>query len=97
MFTKERVRPLYRRLLDEELERAITALSRSTTDSPEYAKMLSSVERLYEMQDKVISTSVSKDTLYTVGANLLGIILILKHEFAHPVTSKALNFVIRPK
>ena len=97
MITKEKVRPLYQRLLDEELERVILAMNRTMPDSAEYAKMLSSVERLYEMKETKTSTSVSKDTLAIVGANLVGIFMILKHEFAHPITSKALSFVLRPR
>ena len=97
MFAKERVRPLYQRLLDAELERAINVLSKEMPDSDDYAKMLTSVERLYEMKDAKVSTSISKDTLAIVGANLVGIFMILKHEFAHPITSKALSFVLRPK
>lgn len=36
---------------------------------------------------------VSRDTLVLAGANLLGIILIVGHERAHVVTSKAIGFI----
>lgn len=38
---------------------------------------------------------VSPDTLLLVGANILGLILILNYEKMGIVTSKALNFVLR--
>jgi hypothetical protein len=36
---------------------------------------------------------LSKDTMVLAGANLLGIILIVGHERAHVVTSKAIGFI----
>lgn len=36
---------------------------------------------------------VSRDTLVLAGANLLGIVLIVGHERAHVVTSKAIGFI----
>ena len=38
---------------------------------------------------------ISPDTLLVVGANLLGIVLILKQEKIDIVSSKALNFVLK--
>ena len=47
------------------------------------------------MMDKEKPSSVSKDAMLTVGANLLGIVLIIKHEHVNVITSKALGLVIR--
>jgi len=38
---------------------------------------------------------ISPDTLATIGANLLGIMIIIGHERAHVVTSKALGFIMK--
>lgn len=38
---------------------------------------------------------ISPDVLLTVAANLVGIVLILKHEKIDIITSKALNFVLK--
>jgi hypothetical protein len=38
---------------------------------------------------------ISPDTLLVVGANLLGIVLILKQEKIDIISSKALNFVLK--
>lgn len=38
---------------------------------------------------------ISPDTVLIVGGNLLGIILILKHEQLDIITSKAIGFVLR--
>lgn len=96
MFTKKEP-PKYRRLLEDEYERAIASLRSSLTDSEEYAKKLTIVERLHEITDKETSDSVSKDTMAIVSANLLGIFMIIRHENVNVITSKALNFVIRSK
>lgn len=40
---------------------------------------------------------VSKETLWAVGGNLAGILLILNFERANAVTSKALSFVTKTK
>jgi len=93
MFEKET--PKYQRMLEDELERSIRRLPSSTFDSEEYAKALTVVERLHDMMDKKIPSSVSKETWVAAGTNLLGILLILKHENVNVITSKALGFVSR--
>lgn len=88
-------KPKYQLMLEDEIEQQLRRL-KSRLDGEEYVQTLNYVERLHKMMGTHPSP-VSKDTLVTVGANLLGIMLILKHEWAHPITSKALGFVIRPR
>jgi phage gp29-like protein len=89
--------PDYQRQIESELERAITAMRAEMVHGEEYAKALTRVERLYELLDKEKPKTFSKDTILTVAANLIGIILILKHENVNVITSKALGFVLRPR
>lgn len=89
--------PRYQRMFEEELIRILAVLSQNQADSPEYAKLMSSAERIHTMMDVKHSSSVSRETLLTVGANILGILLIIKHEDVNVITSKALGFVIRVK
>lgn len=89
--------PRHQHLLEEEYVRSLTTLKMHPIDSQEYAKMLSSVERIHQMMDIKKPSSVSRETLLTVGANILGILLIIKHEDVNVITSKALGFVIRVK
>lgn len=93
MFTREK--PKHQLLLEGEIENALAVLKGHATGSQDYVKMLGYVERLYEMLET--PSSVSKDTLATIGANLLGIFMIIKHESVNVITSKAMSFVIRPK
>jgi hypothetical protein len=87
--------PKYQRMLESELESVIVRLRLETVPQEDYVKTLTVVERLHEMMDKEKSSFVSKDTILTVAANLIGIILIIKHENVNVITSKALSFVPR--
>lgn len=97
MFSQKET-PKYERMLESELERTILSLKMTVQmDSPEYTKLLVTAESLQKLMNTNTSPPVSKEALLTVAGNLLGIVLILKHEWAHPITSKALSFVIRPR
>lgn len=93
MFSKER--PKYQLLIEDEIEALLRRL-KTNHESEEYVKTLSHVERLHDMLDKK-STVVSKDTWVSVGANLLGILMIIKHEHVNVISSKAMSFVPRLK
>ena len=90
-------KPKHQRMLESELDRVLVRLRTEMPNSEDYTKALSLVERLHDMLDKDDPEVVSKNTLLVVGGNLLGIILILKHEHLNPITSKALSFVIRTR
>lgn len=90
--------PKYERMLESELERVIIRLRTEMVNTEDYAKTLGLVERLHDRMNKEKSSGVSKETMLTVAANLLGIIMILKSEYAgNFISSKALGFVIRTK
>lgn len=90
-------KPKHQRMLETELDRMLTRLKTETPTTEDYTKMLGLVERLHDMMDEEKPDVVSKNTLLTVSGNLLGIILILKHERLNVITSKALSFVIRTR
>ena len=96
MFNSKEI-PKHQRMLESELDRVLIRLKTEMPDSEDYIKTLSLVERLNEMLDKETPDVVSKNTLLVVGGNLLGILLILKHEHLNVITSKALGFVIRAR
>ena len=90
--------PRHQRMIESELDRALIQLKTEMVNTEEYAKTLSLVERLHEMMDKPKSSSVSKDTLLLVGANLLGIIMVIQHEHVgNFISTKALGFIMRPR
>lgn len=66
-------------------------------DSPEYVVLLDHLTRLTKLNEAYSSKPVSRDTLVLAATNLAGILLILTHERAHIVTSKALGFVLKSR
>lgn len=70
-------------------------------DSDTYAKMIDQLLKLYSLKEvdlKVESEGrINLNTLLTVSANLAGIVLIVGHERANVVTSKALTLLMKLK
>jgi hypothetical protein len=81
--------------LDTAIASALNDLAKFEVDSKEYARALAAVSKLYKLKQLDKPEHVSKDTLAIVVGNILGILLIVSHERAHVVTSKALHFLGR--
>ena len=96
MFRDRKV-PKHQRMLEQEFEHVFAVLPLHHPDSPEFAKILTSGERIHKMMETQKPSPMSRETLATIGANLLGILLIIKHEDVNVITSKALGFVIRTR
>jgi len=62
-------------------------------DPEKYAKDADNLTKLYKLREHDARKRVSPDTLALVAGNLLGIAMIVGHERAHIITTKALNFV----
>lgn len=60
--------------------------------SEEYAKCLAQLERLYKLKEKNTPKGLDPNTLILVGGNLAGILIIVLHERAAVITTKALAF-----
>jgi hypothetical protein len=84
-------------LLDVSINNGLRELNRHEVGSEEYVKVLESVIRLHQLKTNEKSSRISKDTLANVGANLLGILMIIKHENVNVITSKAMSFVTRTR
>jgi hypothetical protein len=96
MVTK-RETPHADRLLEDEIERVIRSLPSNPIGSQDYVKTVDTLTKLYALRTDQKSSKLSKDTLATIGANLVGIFMILKHERFHPITSRAMQFVVKAK
>jgi hypothetical protein len=98
MFTRKSKRTFVSFELELELDRAVYDLKNHKIGSETYEKTLNYVTVLQKLKENAESKgSVSKETMLVVGANLLGILMIIKHENVNVITSKAMNFVIRPR
>lgn len=76
--------------LDAEITALLAKMGEQDKTSEEYAKMVDQFNKLYELRHK---SRISKDALATIGANLLGILVVLQHERVHVIASKAFGFV----
>lgn len=79
--------------LQMEIERVITIMSTKEPDSDEYAKMNKQLSELHERLMAEKPKPLDAATVATISANLAGILLIVGHERAHVITSKAIGFV----
>jgi hypothetical protein len=79
--------------LDKIIDDLQSEMASVSGDSDEYDKMSAQLVRLMELKANLGPKRVSADVKATIAANLAGIMIIVGHERAHIVTSKALGFV----
>lgn len=83
------------RPLEEALRTAVSDLGMHSSHSKEYSTIAANIKVLAEANatDQVTykKLSVSPETKASIAANLLGILIILNHERAHVLTSKAMQ------
>jgi hypothetical protein len=83
--------------LDIALNRAYAALSNLQETDEQYAQILDHIVKLHKMKNDERTSQVSPDTWATIGANLVGILLIIRHEHVNVITSRAMNLVTKLK
>lgn len=83
--------------LDDAIARLHEELATHSVDTAEYAHILTNLDRLYKIKNDTRSDRVKPDTIALIAGNLAGICLIVGHERANVVTSKALSFVSKLK
>lgn len=81
--------------LDRAIDNVLFEMRGYTAESDEYTTMVDQLTKLYALKEHENPCRVSPDTLAIVVGNIIGIVLIVGHERAHIVTSKALNFVLK--
>jgi hypothetical protein len=81
--------------LEIEMDKLVLKLNDYPTDSKEYGEIVERLKTLHKIQDDNKPASVSPDVKLTTAANLLGILMIIRHEQLHVITSKAMSFVTR--
>lgn len=79
--------------LDKAIERVLAEMEKSQTDSIEYSEMADQLVKLHGLKVNSTKSRISRDTLATIFANLVGIVVILHYERVDVVASKALSFV----
>jgi hypothetical protein len=93
MFAKSRDQTL----VEDAMMRAFDELKDQSVASEEYAKNLDGIVKLHKMREEEKAPRVSPDTVALVTANLLGILLIIRHEHVNVITSRAMSTLIKPR
>ena len=83
--------------VDFAVNKAFRTLNSHEPESPEYAKILDQIVKLHKMQMEETSKFVSKDTLALIGANLAGLLMVIKHENVNVITSRAMGLLLKPR
>ncbi len=81
--------------LENVIDSILDDMSKLKADSNEYSDMANNLEKLLKAKSYEKQKGISPDTIAIVAGNLIGIVLILKHEKIDIITSKALGFVLR--
>lgn len=87
MFTKKEDK------LQNRIDELLDEMHMTPGESPEYARMADQLIKLYEAQTKTKSRAISTEALIGVAGNLAGILIIVNHERAHVITSKAFGLL----
>lgn len=94
--------------LNESIDGALTVLQGLPETSDEYEKVVDQLAKLMKIKSQIVETHlkvsenekpdrISKDTLAVIGANLVGIAMIIGYERANIIASKALGFIMRSR
>ena len=90
---------MFKKNQDERLDLTIYQVYAKLADtletSNEFDILTTQLSKLYKLKESNSQKRVSPDTMLMAGANLLGILMIVGHERANVVTSKAMSFVTR--
>lgn len=62
-----------------------------------YATLCARLTELYAIKKNETSSGVSADVKATIAANLAGILIIVHHEKANVIASKALSFIMKSR
>jgi hypothetical protein len=91
--------PIFRNktYVELELSRLFKLLRTYEPDSDEYAATVDKIAKLHKLETDEQSRRVSPDTLALIGANLLGIVMILKHEELNVITTKTMGLLMRAR
>lgn len=79
--------------LQEAIDRLLTEMKDKDPTSNEYETLVSRLTELTKIKPQTAKINISQDTIATIAANLVGIVLILHYERVNLVGSKALTFV----
>lgn len=93
MFNRKPVQPT----ASPEKARLLTALAAHKPESPEYGTILDRLSKFDELQRNNTPKPVSNDTKATIAANIAGLLIVVNHERANVIATKAMQMLIKPR
>lgn len=84
-------------MLEIAIDKALRDLNRHVIGDEDYVRTLDAIVKLHKMKIEEKNSLVKKDTLIIVGANILGLLMIIRHEHVNVITSKAMGLLLRPR
>lgn len=96
------IRDLFRRkkpdttALDEQIAKLYYEMNAVNTYSDEYKEMIKRLERLHKLKGQETPKPVSRDTIWIVVGNVVGIVIIVAYEHKHVIGGRAFDRVSRP-
>jgi len=83
--------------VDGEIARIVLAMQDQEVTDEGYSKLLNHLEGLQKIRNDEKPDKASTNTILSVAANLVGILLIIRHEHANVIMSRAMNLVAKTK
>lgn len=84
-------------VLDEPIARILTEMNHYGPDSPEYPVLVKHLSKLVKLKEMSKRKRISSDMLLQVSGNVLVVLIIVAYEQRHPMISKGLGFINKPK
>lgn len=83
--------------LDVAIADVLSDMRGFTSDADEYSAMVEQLVKLHALKEAETPKKLDKDTILIVAGNLVGIAMILSFEKTHVITTKAIQFMLKPK
>lgn len=83
--------------IQEVIDKVLSEMEYEDPGTDKYRELTEQLGKLYEIKSKTKDRLFSPDTILIVGANLLGLILVLTYERANIITSKAFGMILRTR
>lgn len=81
------------KVMDAEIERLAAQLSTLSPLSEDYATVLNRLATLTKARAEKNERAISMDALVNVGANIIGMLLVLNYEKLNVISTKAMSMV----
>jgi hypothetical protein len=81
------------RALDAEIERLIKVLDTLPANGEDYVKVSDNLKVLCAAREMKDPGGISMETVVSIGANLIGLLLVLNFERTGVITSKAFSWI----